>query len=1523
MSMDYREQSRAAQDAVRRTLGGKVYQVNTLSAVSDLITKEELKQSILLLGNKVEREYGGRKYIDFVLESEKDQLKVDSLFHFICTVKEDDPRGMITQAAIQKVLGGSDPFEQLDGDPRALRKIQTQERKWSLDWIGLVPRNADGLVQVLETLGAFSLTDQRERNELRKLGFHREHNGGAYFPYMLKEEFKEETDEARSSRESLEHLYGASELPREWTEEYTNFIDRACWMFIHYGVPGVREMIATQYLVYKKQFTSFDCKKFINEWEETMNKGKIKEEDKLTTYEMYTNWLPQPHCAIVALQENFGHQKNSQAEALLRALLEKLIHSKTFISKEKIPFDKISKWFKEAEIPFVIEQKIYNVSQKRWKSDKLPKREWKKNMEQENCVYIKLGQWNGEHYFYWREDVNREYRISEWPDVYKEKIMVEKTPSVHEYQVDPYRPPIKVLPSYSSGRLLATLVEKRFVVPIAGLFEEYSGIYEEEKLNLCDELEFFHSNPEVLKECCVPDIEEKLNKKLGVKCIPRDCLFAGDTESFIDPVTGIHNPSLIVIKGIYRKDLDISVGLWESDNPIRDAMKIFLKKYTNWVFSELKRISDLDHPAAKTLKNRLEKNKDIKTLKQVYRKILKGIPKYTEIFDKKLLSPRIYFHNLGYDVQAFITQFSPAKKEAAIKKGAVWYSMTFKFMGAEFILRNSFTIITTALKNFPKMFLPKEEQEKMKKEVYAYDAINENLMMVRETSFGKRFVVSLQNMEAAIQLYEYHKNAEEKAKLLEDLWKSASEVGCLEGKYGEFFDVGKYSKYYCERDVDLLAIGMKSWEAIGEQDATKNTFKGMPPFKKFDVYNFMSAPAIAQAVTEAAVRQGSPIKLNEKEKPNDVTYKYKGRLREFMLKCTTGGRCTLANEKRQLVDCRKEDPKVAELIEKSKDPDRGLSTEDEKYLYQHLIQDFDARSLYPTAMSRASIPLGIPEVVYFGPKSQKTERWIFLSAANGQAPDDAMYVITDITYDKKLAMPTNCWKQEKPEPRCRWNNEVPAGLMQLRKLTDLRTMMNIQGAHFRVLGGLEWRHGKCDKIQQFMKDVYAFRRLNHSGGFDHPIQEAAKLIMNSFYGKNVTKIRETEEMFFPARVWNYDEKTKKFTEHDGVKELLEFIKKNWRKITQIQYMGGCFILKLKSKDDAAYDVNFGCEVLAGSRAVICPVSAMVEQITGKPCLYTDTDSLHLYGWQVDAIAGAFKAYFGMDMIGGELGQFHVDFEPRTFRKGEKCLGSARFCGVGKKMYIDELIGSEGSCEYHRRAKGIRADSLSWEEYLQLYYGATLYKDLDKCGMVQIRQKAGHNMSVHMVKQVRATAEGEVEVITDLVESKDGERLIEDLDLDGLLSAAGELEQEAERVVTDDEDLEKQQAEKRKREEEQKNAIEGNEDDTIEIIYDPESDIDLAEHDEPIEIIETPAPKKVADEVQKNVQRWLRDFDARDKAMMYETLERFLAGGEMGEDDWFYLGRLNANNDDQVYARESIRQLQQDLSQFQDELNKLK
>ena len=174
-------------------------------------------------------------------------------------------------------------------------------------------------------------------------------------------------------------------------------------------------------------------------------------------------------------------------------------------------------------------------------------------------------------------------------------------------------------------------------------------------------------------------------------------------------------------------------------------------------------------------------------------------------------------------------------------------------------------------------------------------------------------------------------------------------------------------------------------------------------------------------------------------------------------------------------------------------------------------------------------------------------------------------------------------------------------------------------------------------------------------------------------------------------------------------------------------------------------MNFGCEVLAGARALICRVSAAIEKITKQPPLYTDTDSLHVYGWQIEAISEWFEKKFKIPMIGGELGQFHPDFEPQGFKPGEKFMGSIFFCGVGKKMYIDEIVGDQGSTYFHKRAKGIKADWLSKEEYIELFHGKTLEKDCDKLGGVNIRARDGHNFTVRLIKRVKATAEDEVEV----------------------------------------------------------------------------------------------------------------------------------------------------------------------------------
>ena len=1279
----------------------------------------------------------------------------------VAQMSEEDPLGIVDQASIQQILGGSDPtqVEVLDREGRKV-KSTSDGVQWSLEWIGYLPRNTSGLNELLREIGAFSLTEQRAVREAARR--HREHNAGAFFPFCLYPvtdaidqwkigKTKEEIDDFEVKLDG-----NKGRVVDPWKEWYCDWVS-LCWeQLVHFGVPGVQEMMYEQNYWFGFNFNGFNPEAyFMSVWKpwfdkklETDNDFLREEDSDLIIAESVVGkyWIPTPHCAITALEDNMENQLTEAAKGVLREVIRSLLTNDCFIKKERVSFSAISKAFKDW--PYVISTRkcCQNRKEPQWNLDKLPRKKWKENQKKLDCVHLKIGLWANDHYFYWKKHVNEEFQTYRWPLEAKNIISITHASGA------------KIVPALSNGRLMQKIIEGGLLRPLAGMSEVYAGISEpvekdSQKLML-EEFDQLSKNPELLRNCCVIDTKEKLMRKLGTDKVDRRRLFAGDTEAFIDPISGQHDTSMLIIKGVFEQKIEQKTYIWDlkqGEEVVHRGMTEFMKKYISMVAEEIlkKKPENIDFGKWRSFERDLKEKANKLTLWDIKKALKKAkiAQKDTELW--KIATPVIYFHNLGYDIQPFLCSFAPSKKETVIKKGAVWYRATFKCKYGEFELRNSLTIITTALRNFPKMFLPKEEQKKMVKEVYAYNAINQ--AMVEEKLPEKGFKISLEKFKEYIELFEELNNPEKQQKLYEDVIATASkpEVDCV---HGETFDVGKYAEYYCERDVDLLTLGLRCWAAIGEQDVSKNTFKGLPPFKKFDVFNFLSAPAIAQAVTEAEVRKGAPqgfdpINGESKEfsaESQKYTFKYKGLLRKFMLHATTGGRCTLANEKRVCEDVLVKDPRVKEIYEKVVSRGEKPTEEELKEMFKLTIQDFDARSLYPTAMSRSYIPLGTPILVDWR-KSPKTQENIIAEAIDRTAPTDAMYMITNIRYGESLAMPSNCWKQEKPEPRCRWTNEVPQDAIQLRKLTDLYTMIETQKASFEILGGLEWRHGKADNIQEFMKKTYEFRRLNHSGGFDHPIQEAAKLIMNSFYGKNVTKMREYQEIFFPKVLWKHDEKTNKFYQVNGADNLMDYLKHNWRDIKQVISSGGSFVVKVKSEDEGCYDVNFGCEVLAGARALICRVSAAIEKITKQPPLYTDTDSLHVYGWQIEAISEWFEKKFRIPMIGGELGQFHPDFEPQGFKPGEKFMGSIFFCGVGKKMYIDEIVGDQGSTYFHKRAKGIKAEWLSKEEYIELFHGKTIEKDCDKLGGVNIRARDGHNFTVRLIKKVKATAEDEVEV----------------------------------------------------------------------------------------------------------------------------------------------------------------------------------
>lgn len=1392
-TMQYAEQNRVVTRAIQRIQGAGLWTMRQLPAFRDHLRAMDLTGKFLVVGILRTVKQAGRPVeTELELEAVLDQTEMRRMIREGLYSSETEGGRKLSYGDMMKILGGSDvPDVAADLGTRERLKIDTASQTREVQWIAVLPSYMHLADMINE------LVDVESMDEI-KVKEHKPRNSGG----------------------ALEFVLNVSPY-QVMNEDWTDFFSKMWPYLVHLGVPGVRETMTWFAYKHGMKFEGFDHEKYVVEWDQwrqekykdqfgSSGKSCLKKREKDTDPICFQgssveclldDWQSPPHCGIATLESAVGLQKTETAKNRLKAVIEELCVNRNFMINEKVSVAVLGNKFKDRAWPFVMLCREWTSSSGGfWVKRLFPKRDAKRLMSLPDCVIVDAT-WYMDHFFLWEEDITYKWRLRDLADsnVIKKEFM-KKSVNKKNKKEEWY------LPSISSGRFLKTLIDKNYLLPMTEGERLRMGIHKGDPQTPAEWIDFFMENPSEVPRCCHVDEVRDLEKKLGpdrnqVKYhVSRNRIFCGDTESFIDPDTGAHKTSLLVIKG-YNEGSPVPrtvKALWEVKDPIVAGMREFLKAWAEartrcmmaavedaqaTSLEQAKKAEDADPDKRKGYVEKVAKmwEKRRKAIDEVIEKYgnkyegFKRVMKTPGLTGEKFKAlkdqwkpPIIYFHHLGYDVQPFLCRFTPDHAKAPIMKGAVYYSISFRFMGEVFELRNSLTLITMGIAKFPKAFLPKEEQAKMIKEVYAYEAINEHLLDFRIKS-RPGFWVTFETLHDAIEAFEKKKSKEEQEKLYEDIVNTASrvEVDCV---YGKTIDIGKYTIYYCERDVDLLKIGLHAWEGMGMQDTSQSTYKGMPPFRKFDVFGFLSAPAIAQALVEVEVRDGTYLSWENKAKKaqeecnegfqKQHTYKYSGRLRKFMLLGTTGGRCTLPNECAIQVDCL-ENPSVKGLYEKVSKGET-LTDEERQFMFDHTIQDFDARSLYPTTMSRSFIPLGCPE--FFKCPPGTTEELL----KKEPLPDDGFYVIRNVRYDKKLALPCTCWKQVKPEPRCRWTNEVPPEEQLVRKQTDLLTMMEVQGAHFEIIGGCKWTHGKCMKIQEMMKKLYDFRRLNHSGGFDHPIQEIAKLLMNSYYGKNVTKMREFEERLFPLHPWmkQHDDS---FKQVNGFGVIQNFIKNNFRKIVGFRLLGGIMSLKLRTDDVGKYDTCFGCEVLAGSRALICRVSAAIEEITKQSPLYTDTDSLHVFGWQIGAISEWFQKKFGIPMIGGELGQFHPDFEPQGFKPGEKFLGSVFFCGVGKKMYIDEVFGDQGSTYFHKRAKGICAEWLTKDEYKQLYDGEVLVKDCDECGGVNIRPKNGVNYSVHLIKKVRKTACGEVDVEDEfrtidgkeLVQNTDGE--LEDLD----------------------------------------------------------------------------------------------------------------------------------------------------------------
>ena len=272
----------------------------------------------------------------------------------------------------------------------------------------------------------------------------------------------------------------------------------------------------------------------------------------------------------------------------------------------------------------------------------------------------------------------------------------------------------------------------------------------------------------------------------------------------------------------------------------------------------------------------------------------------TKVLDLFPENSLIYFHNLKYDI-CFIINNPQAKDVKIIKRTGTVIQVNLTFKGKALTFRDSYCIIPAKLASFGSMFnLP------VHKEVMAYK-------LYTKTNRDRR-VIPIEEYFDQLDLENMYKTDSEKQALKDQLLENAKRIPNCYNHDNNSIDIMLYVKFYCQMDCKVLKTGFEKFEHdIAEV------------FSEYDVefpgiHNYLSISSLGYALTKA---YGC----------FDECYELAGKPQNFISRAVNGGRTMTAENKIQIVE-------------------------------NVVLQDFDAVSLYPSAMYlMPGIPKGIPKVL--------------------------------------------------------------------------------------------------------------------------------------------------------------------------------------------------------------------------------------------------------------------------------------------------------------------------------------------------------------------------------------------------------------------------------------------------------------------------------------------------------------------------------------------------------------------------------
>ena len=475
------------------------------------------------------------------------------------------------------------------------------------------------------------------------------------------------------------------------------------------------------------------------------------------------------------------------------------------------------------------------------------------------------------------------------------------------------------------------------------------------------------------------------------------------------------------------------------------------------------------------------------------------------------------------------------------------------------------------------------------------------------------------------------------------------------------FNMVEYVKFYCCQDVRILKQGFQKfrkmcWESLN-----------------IDVNKTLTAPSLANQYFTREIYKKIPD-----------YYLYGGIVRAFIQKAVYGGRCMTRLNKRWSVN--------------------------------EELADFDAVSLYPSAMKRLYCVKGKPEVLK--PEELNTTYLLNNTCGEDEQPNKnkpiSTYVveiqITNI--NKHLAFPCVVYKDKETNTNKNDDGEIAIGKTAVVDNITLEDWIKYNGLECEVLRGYKWTGEKSFLIRDIIQNLHLLRCEYKKT--KNPLQLVIKLIMNSAYGKMIQKPITTTTEFKRHHTKIFNKKLNDYVDDYPLDKYL--IKNSAKVISYIQVNKNLSAIKVGQQIDTFYtNTLLGVQILSMSKRIMNEVMCTAEDI-GIKIYYQDTDSMHIQKFKIDDLAKEYKKRFGRELIGKNLGQFHNDFDEVENGYAYKSIF------VGKKMYVD-MLKNEKDFGIHYRMKGVNLDCVKlyaeennlsiFDIYNKLYNGEEITFDLLK------------------------------------------------------------------------------------------------------------------------------------------------------------------------------------------------------------------